>query len=298
MRFAQLAPSSLAVSPWRDLLRRPLALALATSLVLHGLFLTVHFGLPKALKLAREQALDVVLVNSKSARKPTQAQALAQANLDGGGNTDEKRRASTFLPPSPKTREGDDLAEAQRRVAALEQQQRLVLAQASKTPSVREQSQHSEQQPTPAPATGQDLANTALAIARLEAQISTNINQYNERPRKKFIGARTEEYRYAQYIEDWRQKIERVGNLNYPESARGHLYGSLVITVIIKSDGTLQSVEVNRPSQHKLLDDAARRIVRLAAPYAPFPPSISGETDILEITRTWSFTNADKMRAD
>jgi protein TonB len=222
---------------------------------------------------------------------------LAQANLDGGGNTDENRRAKTPLPPSPKTHEGSDLAEAQLRVAALEQQQRLMLAQTQKAPAPP-QSEHSEQQPTPAPTSGRDLASSALALARLEAQISTSIDEYNKRPRKKFIGARTEEYRYAQYIEDWRQKIERIGNLNYPESARGHLYGSLMITVAIKSDGNLKSIEINRPSQHRLLDDAARRIVRLAAPFAPFPPGIREETDILEITRTWSFTSGDKIRAD
>jgi protein TonB len=285
---------------WRGGPRTPIAWALAASLVLHAIFLSVHFGLPKALKSATNQTLDVILVNSKSRNKPQHAQALAQANLDGGGNTDENRRARTPLPPAPKTRQGNDLAEAQRRVAVLEQKQRQVLTQAARTPAVLSPAPHSEEQPTPAPAPprGLDLASSALAIARLEAQISTNLDEYNKRPRKKFIGARTHEYRFAQYIEDWRQKIERVGNLNYPESARGQIYGSLVITVSIKSDGSLQSVEVNRPSSHKVLDDAARRIVRLAAPFAPFPPDISKDTDILEISRTWSFTKGDKMQSE
>ena len=125
-----------------------------------------------------------------------------------------------------------------------------------------------------------------------------NIEEYNQRPKRKFIGARVTEYRFAQYVEDWRQKVERVGNLNYPDSARGKLYGSLVLTVAIKQDGELERVEISRSSGHQVLDEAARRIVRLAAPYAVFPEAVRRDTDILEITRTWSFTGADQLRAD
>jgi len=158
-------------------------------------------------------------------------------------------------------------------------------------------------QERPAPQTapnisGADLATNAMAIARLEAQIDRQTNEYNQRPRKKFIGARVEEYRFAQYVEDWRQKIERVGNLNYPDAAKGRLYGSLVLTVIIKANGDLERVEVSRSSGKKLLDDAARRIVQMAAPYGAFPESIQRDTDLLEITRTWTFTNADRLRSD
>jgi protein TonB len=122
------------------------------------------------------------------------------------------------------------------------------------------------------------------------------MEEYNQRPRKKFIGARVEEYRFAQYVEDWRQKIERIGNLNYPDAAKGKLYGSLVLTVVIKANGDLERVEVNRSSGQSLLDDAARRIVQMAAPYAAFPEAIRRDTDVLEITRTWTFTNADRLR--
>jgi protein TonB len=155
--------------------------------------------------------------------------------------------------------------------------------------------------PTPAPAeirSGADLASSALAIARIEGQISRQLEEYNQRPRKKFIGARVEEYRFAQYVEDWRQKIERIGNLNYPDAAKGRLYGSLVLTVIIKANGDLDRVEVNRSSGQRLLDDAARRIVQMSAPFAAFPESIRRDTDVLEITRTWTFTNADRLRSD
>lgn len=282
-----------------DAPRRNLTLALGASLLLHGVLLVVRFTPPDFIEKARERALDVILVNSKSKAKPDKAQAKAQANLDGGGNTDEDRRAKTPLPPSPSTREGRELIEAQRRVAELEAQTQQQMTRLKSERAVSTDT--SKVNPVAAPEpnrSGADLASSALAIARIEGQIARQLEEYNQRPRKKFIGARVEEYRFAQYVEDWRQKIERVGNLNYPESARGRLYGNLVITVVIKSDGSLESVEVNRPSQHPQLDEAARRIVRLAAPFAPFTLDMKRDTDVLEITRTWSFSSADKLQAE
>ncbi len=282
-----------------DAPRRNLTLAVAASVLLHAVLLAVRFTPPDFMDKARERALEVILVNSKSKARPDKAQAKAQANLDGGGNTDEDRRAKTPLPPSPNTREGRDLIEAQRRVAELEAQTQQQMTRLKSARTVSTES--AKPIPTPAPEpirSGVDLATSALAIARLEGQIARQMEEYNKRPRKKFIGARTEEVRYAQYVEDWRQKIERIGNLNYPDAARGRLYGSLVLTVVIRANGDLDRVEVSRSSGQTLLDEAARRIVRMAAPYAAFPESIRRDTDILEITRTWTFTNADRLRSD
>jgi protein TonB len=279
--------------------QRGFALALGVSLLAHAVFLSIHFHLPDALDKASEHALDVILVNSKSQHRPTDVQAKAQANLDGGGNTDEQHIAATPLPVSPRTRDGTDLVEAQRRVAQLEAQTRQMLTQAKSDRSVAVDRVPAEPAP-PAPqtASGFDLADRAMAMIQLEGKIAREQEAYNKRPRKKFIGARVEEARYAQYVEDWRQKVERIGNLNYPESARGRLYGSLVLTVVIKNDGSLDHVEVNRPSGIKLLDDAARRIVEMAAPYGAFPESIRRDTDIIEITRTWTFTTADRLQSN
>lgn len=279
--------------------QRHLTLALGISLLLHAVLLSIHFKLPEALGKASERALDVILVNSKSATKPTKAQAKAQANLDGGGNTEEDRRAKTPLPPSQRDADGDKLKEAQQRVTQLEAQAQQMMTQLRTTKSINadQRTKETVTQPTPT-ASGLDLASSALAIARIEGQIARQMEDYNQRPRKKFLGSRVEEYRFAQYVEDWRQKIERVGNLNYPEAARGRLYGSLVLTVIIKSSGELERVDINRSSGKKLLDEAAQRIVQLAAPYAAFPEAIRRDTDIIEITRTWTFTNADRLSAD
>ena len=277
--------------------QRHFTLALCVSLFLHAILLSIHFKLPEKLDDVRQQALDVILVNSKHSTKPTKAQAKAQTNLDGGGNVAENRRAKTPLPATQQTQSGNDLIAAQQRVTQLEAQQREILtrAQSDRTTKI----DADKQQPTPDnPVSGRDLASRAMMLARLEAEISKDIDDYNQRPKRKFLGARVEEYRFAQYVEDWRQKVERIGNLNYPDSARGKLYGSLLITVAIKKDGQLERVEVNRSSGHKVLDEAAVRIVKLAAPYPVFPEAVRRDTDILEITRTWSFTGADQLRAN
>lgn len=276
--------------------QRNLTLAIVASLVFHAILLSIHFELPKRIGQATERALDVILVNRKSAKRPSKAQAMAQANLDGGGNTDENRRVSTPLPASLHTREGDSLVEARKRVTAMEIQQQQLMTQLIAKKTIAAAPEHAEISPrAPTPVSGLDLQSRALAIARLEGQISKSFEEYNQRPRRKFIGARVEEYRFAQYVDDWRQKVERIGNLNYPESAKGRLYGSLVLTVIIKSDGTLAGVDINRSSGHKILDDAARRVVDMAAPYAQFPEAIRRDTDIIEITRTWTFTRSDQI---
>jgi protein TonB len=277
--------------------------AIGASIVVHAIVLSIHFKLPEALVFQAPPQLEVVLVNAKTKEKPKNADVLAQANLDRGGNTDEKRVAKTAAPVLPQVEQGDDVKRAQRRVQELEQKQKELLA-ATKP----QQAAIAERVPDPKPVetppqpqpqlSGVDMAASALAIARMEAQIARQTEQYNKRPRRAFVGARAQEVRYAQYVEDWRQKIERIGNLNYPAEARGRIYGSLQLTVEVNSDGSLRSVHIDRPSGQKVLDRAAERIVHLAAPYAVFPPDVRKDTDILVITRTWTFTPGDKLRSD
>jgi protein TonB len=141
-----------------------------------------------------------------------------------------------------------------------------------------------------------DRVETSLEIARLEAQIRREYQAYQERPKRRFVGARATEYRFARYVDAWRRRIERVGNLNYPAEAKAkHIYGSLQLTVAIRANGEVESIEVNRSSGHKVLDQAAIRIVRLAAPFERFPDDIRVDTDILHITRTWTFTRGDQV---
>ena len=233
---------------------RRLLLAIGFSLAAHALRLSLHFSFPDASKAMREKALDIVLVNAKSARKPTDPQALAQTNLDGGGNTDENRRLKTPLPPTHQQLTGSEIERMQRRRRELDAAQQKILSEAKAARAVAA-ARNAAEQPTPVTSvSGLELAESARAMARLEGEINKSVDEYNKRPRKKFIGARTEEYRFAQYIEDWRRKVERIGTLNYPEAARGKLYGSLVLTVSINHDGSLNRVDINRSSGYKVLD--------------------------------------------
>jgi periplasmic protein TonB len=277
---------------------RVLGAAVGISILLHGALLSVHFKFPDALKWkSAEQPLEVVLVNAKTRERPSRPQALAQANLDRGGNVDEDRRAKTPLPVTAPRAPGKDLADARRRMRELEAQQQRLLAQARESPArvPSEAPRPAPSEETPAQPSGRDLADLALAAMRLQAQIDRQIQEYQKRPRKKFIGANAAEYRFAQYEEDWRAKVERVGTLNYPPEARGKIYGNLRLTVTIRPDGSVDSIELDRSSGLKVLDAAAFKIVRMASPYAAFPPSIRRDTDLLVITRTWFFGQGDKI---
>jgi protein TonB len=275
----------------------------AFSLLVHALvILGVTFTLPNALTHSNAPPMEVVLVNARSPSAPEHADAYAQHNLDGGGNVDDDRRAKSPLPVLRRsTRASSQVTLAKRRVRQLEQEAKQLIAQNKPAPASVPVTP-----PQPAPQTesqsgpdAADLMQRSQEIARLEAQISRDWDAYQKRPRRRFVGARTKEFRFARYVEDWRLKIERIGELNYPQAARDQrVYGSLVVTVSIRADGSLEKVEINRPSGFKVLDDAALRIVHLAAPFAAFPASISKDTDILSITRTWTFTRSDRFMSE
>jgi periplasmic protein TonB len=273
-----------------------LGTALGLSIAVHAVALGVHFRFPDAIRWQPPQPLEVVLVNAKTRERPVQADALAQANLDRGGDVDQDRRARTPLPVTEPRNPGKDLTVAQRRRQQLETQQQLLLSQQ------KEVERRLSEKQSPAKAeeaanqpSGRDLADLSLAAMRLQAQIDRQIDEYQKRPRKKFIGARAAEYRFAQYEEDWRMKVERIGSVNYPAEARGKLYGNLRLTVTIRADGTVESIELDRSSGLKVLDAAAFRIVKMATPFAAFPADIRRDTDLLVITRTWFFGQGDKI---
>jgi protein TonB len=271
---------------------------MAFSIALH---LFILFGIALVLPDPRStanfmQPLQVVLVNSQSKSKPVQADALAQHNLDAGGNTAEDRRAKS---PLPTIRDDLQFTPEQRtkRVAELEAETKRMLTKLKSNytavqPELKKQKNNTA-------SNGEDLVQKSLEIVRLEAQINKNWDDYQKMPRRKFIGARTQEYRFAQYIEDWRVKVERIGNLNYPEQARQQkVFGSLQLSVSIRADGSVENIEVSKSSGQRILDAAAMRIVKLAAPYSPLPPNITKDVDILTITRTWTFTSSDRLESE
>jgi len=286
------------LSPRRD--DRLLAWTLGISIAIHAVVLAIRFQ-PFDFKkmLDRGPPLEVALVNAKSKAKPVKADILAQANLDGGGNTDEDRRARTPLPVLPRESKATEVKVATQKIESLERQTKELLTQLKSQPVAT---------PAPAPVeapekaeapTASELMQRTLEAMRLEAQIAKDMDAYQKRPKRRFVGARAEEYRFARYVEDWRLKIERIGNLNYPEAARQlKLYGNLLLTVSIRADGSVENVRVERSSGQRVLDAAAVRIVEMAAPFAPLPPDIRRDTDILHITRTWTFTKGDELRSE
>ena len=283
---------------------RRFQITLTASILIHLVVLAfVTFAAPDKSKLSNNQPMEVVLVNAKSKTKPAKADVQAQHNLDGGGNTDADRRAKSPLPVLRDDPKSTDLALAQKRVEQLEQETRRLMTQAkSKTQVGSAPPQTTPQaQPTPdAPPTPSEAdIQRSLNIQRLEAAIAKDMDTYQKRPRKTFVGAKAQEYRYARYVEDWRVKIERIGELNYPQSARDQkIYGSLMLSVAIKADGSVDKIELLRSSGHKVLDEAAINIVRLSAPYARFPPDIARDTDIIDISRTWRFTTSDRLQTE
>jgi len=297
---AALAPVWIPALDDRDGADRLFKYALGISILIHLVVLAIKFQ-PFDLQKMFDKGppLEVALVNAKSTTKPTKADVLAQAHLDGGGNTDADRRAKTPLPVLPKDSQTAEITVATQKVQTLEQQTKELMTRLQSTPlapSVPKSTDATEPADLP---TASELMQRTLEAMRLEAQIAKDMDAYQKRPKRRFIGARAEEYRFARYVEDWRLKIERIGNQNYPEAARAlKLYGKLLLTVSIRADGTIEAVSVNRSSGHRVLDAAAIRIVEMSAPFAPFPPDVKRDTDILHITRTWTFTKGDELRSE
>jgi protein TonB len=269
-----------------------IALALMVSFALHGIVLSTQFTLVNPRHFEDlTTPIEVVLVNARTRQAPLKHDVLAQVDLAGGGNVDENRQAKS---PLPFKREASELSEpaAQARVKQLEEQARRLMTQLKSQPPV-------ESAPQPVPrheVSSADLMLQASEAAKLQARISRDWDEYQKRPRREFVGANAKSYVFARYVEDWVAKVERIGNLNYPDAARRQgIYGSLRLSVSIFADGRVEKIEIDKSSGSKILDQAAIRIVDLAAPYAPFSKEMKEKADILSITRTWTFTRSDQL---
>jgi len=274
-----------------------IAIALLFSAAVHGMIMSTKFtAINPRLFEDNSVPIEVVLVNAKSREAPLDPDALGQVNLAGGGNTDDDRRMKSPLPASAKTQSGSADMAMQAHVAVLEQKARQLLTQlkqSAPSESAPQTPQRETQQPD---INVNQLAVQAREMAQLQARVSQQWDEYQKRPRRAFVGANVREYAFARYVDDWVAKVERIGNLNYPEAARRQgVYGSLKLTVSIYADGRIEKIDVDRPSGSKVLDAAADKIVRLGAPYAQFPEEMRKKTDILSITRTWTFTRSDQL---
>ena len=279
----------------------------------------------------RVERLDVVLVPPSTEPAPDQPDYLAQANRDGGGDDPGKTRPErprSAPPPAGESPTPTATAAAEPAMPAAGRRTADAMpASGTKGASVRTAAEAALVEPAPssaqprpvrepigpraavrparaaagAPAAaGGGGAATSMdrgrEIAALSAALERKLRAYAERPRRKWISARTREHEFAVYMDAWRRKVERVGNLNYPgEAARRGLSGSLLLEVALNPDGTIEAVALRRSSGERVLDDAAVRIVRLAAPFAEFPEGIAGEVDVLHIERTWLFHSGNRF---
>jgi protein TonB len=226
--------------------------------------------------------------------KPLKADALAQSNLDGGGNTEAERRAKTNLPKLRDAEPAPNVQLASRQVQRLEEEAQRLLQLSQSAQVTADLTRPAPELPREATLEDPAAQQQRLRIAQLEAQIAKEWEEYQKLPRRKFIGARTEGVVYAQYVDQWRQRVEKIGTEYFPDEARRRkLYGSLVMTVHIRADGSVEKVEIDRSSGYRLLDSAARRAVDLAGPFPPFPPAVRKDWDILSISRTFSYTRSD-----
>lgn len=282
---------------------RLLYIALGISLLAHAALLALRFVAPTPAPVqATDPGLEVILVNAKHSKAPLKADALAQANLDGGGNVD-KGRAKSPMPDMRKMETGDSIKASKRRIAELEEQQKNLLTQVSKQTPFTANPVTEQTKPDPLPS-GADLLDASKAIARRAAEISETIDDQNKRPKKTFITPSTRGVGYAMYYKSIQKRIEDIGTLNFPQSNGRKLYGQLVLSIPVFQDGTIYDkeggIKVDRSSGNAALDEAAMNIVRRAAPFGKFPPNMlsSDKDDLWVIVTTFKFTREDKLQAD
>jgi protein TonB len=275
---------------WREL--STLQWALIASVGVHAVLLTVRFVDPEAINRAfKDTPLEVILVNARGAEKPEIAQAIAQANLAGGGEA-AKGRAASPLPASPTMQLGDAPDDARRRIDQLQQEQQQLLAQIRReiaampppdprreggTPQEREQEERRKQ------------------LLRLLAEIEKRVNEENARPKKRYISPATREEVYALYYDSLRRRIEERGTRNFPEVDGRKLYGELTMNVTVDAAGRVVDAEIVRPSRNKRLDQQAVAIVRAASPFGPFTPAMRSQADQIVVTSRFRFTRDDGL---
>jgi periplasmic protein TonB len=272
--------------------------------LVHAALLAVHFAAPESFKLEpTDPGLEVILVNAKHDRAPVKAEALAQANLDGGGNADAGR-AKSPLPDMRQTENGDSLKAMQRRIEELEKQQQMLAQFSKKTRHVVQAKDAPRTKDAQPQSEGKDATESNSEILRREAEIAKNIEDYNKRPKKTMISPSTREVGYAMYYNALRERIEKIGTLNFPQKDGKKLYGELVLSIPIYQDGSIYDKDggltIDKSSGNPALDEAAKRIVRRSAPFGKFPQNMRsvGKDDVWVLVTNFKFTREGGLEAN
>jgi len=264
------------------------ALTLFFAVVLHAMIiLGITFGIPDADPPENDLPTLDITVTTHTTPPPDEAEYLAQTSQDGGGNVTEKVRPQQAIP-------------AQAPAVARQQPQPAptqVVTTTESTTKIR-QDETVEAETDYKDLTAAELIERSLEMVNLSEEITQSMQAYAKRPRQVYVSARTQEFKYANYMLEWVKKVERVGNLNYPDAARRKgVSGKLLLDVALNPDGSVRNITVLKSSGHAVIDDAAIRIVKLAGPYPPFPPEIGKEADVLHITRTWEFSTTYNLKS-
>jgi len=282
----------------------------------------------------RMNTMEIVLVNQET-KEPEESNVLAQKNLEGGGETKEitepmtsiesnfseltqqaierpsiegellqnhniemnKNEIPEILDVNKENIETIAVKDIENEVIDLVSEKQKPDFLYEKLDELDVKKKIAKKPSPPAIPTSEELLSNSFEIATSNNEVRRKMIERTKRPKRKFISASTKEYEYATYMDAWRRKVERVGNLNYPEEAKKlNLTGSLRLDVALNKDGTINEITLRKSSGEKLLDDAAIRIVELAAPFSPFPKNIENQVDILHILRTWQFINNKSFR--
>lgn len=273
---------------WRDL--STLHWALLASVAVHASVLTVRFVDPESFnRVFRDTPLEVILVNTRSNEAPAKAQAIAQANLAGGGEAD-KGRATSPLPLAATTELGDASEDAKRRIDQLQQEQQQLLAQLRREVAALPPPDPQRDRGDPAEREKEEHRRQLL---RHLAEIEKRVNEENARPKKRYISPATREEVYALYYDGLRRRIEERGTRDFPEYQGRKLYGELVMNVTVDAAGRVVDAEIVRPSQSRVLDAQAVAIVRAAAPFGPFNAAMRAQADQIVVTSRFRFTREE-----
>jgi protein TonB len=266
--------------------------------IFHGMvILGVTFSVSPPADSKTSPALDIILVQTKSPADVEEADYLAQVSQQGGGKAEEKSRPrELFSAPTLSETSGIAKQASVKQVQQQKQNEQLSYISQKDADFTIETS---EKPTTENDKTTVDKTNASdnSRTARLAAEISNTIEQQASTDRTKYLNSSTKEFTPAQYMREWIDRVERVGNLNYPDQARRQkLSGTLILDVTINADGELVKTDLRQSSGHQVLDDAAKRIVKLAAPFSAFPQKLRKEADVIHITRSWEFLNNSSIR--
>ncbi len=275
---------------WRDL--SVMQWAVTVSVTVHAGLLTVRFVDPEALNRAfRDTPLEVILVNARSAEAPQEAQAIAQANLTGGGEA-ARGRAASPLPVAPTMELGDSADQARRRIDQLQREQQQLLAQIRREIAALPPPDPRRDNGTPQE---HEQDERRRQLLRLLAEIEKRVNEENARPKKRYISPATREAVYALYYDALRRRIEERGTRDFPEFNGRKLYGELTMNVTVDATGRVVEAEIVRPSTSRRLDQQAVAIVQAAAPFGPFSTAMRAQADQIVVTSRFRFTREDGL---